>query len=401
MISVDTALRIILKNVAAPETEKIKLPSALNRILAEEIIAPDPFPSFTCSSIDGFAVRASELQHLTGKDTVTLTVAGVSGPGNPFDAETKKGESVQVMTGAMIPKGLDSVVPMDDVIARDDEKATFSASVERGLNIKKTGEEIRKGDRVLREGALLTPPAIGMLATFGYTKLKVYETPTVNIMATGDELVDYDVVVQPGQVRNSTSPALAAYVQSDGGIPTLVGIAPDRKKKIRRKIAEGLDGDLLVITGGSSVGKFDYVRKTLQDIDAEILFSNVNMKPGRPALFGRVGTVPVFGLPGNPVSTIITYLQFVRPAMHILSGRTYTPPFSLRARLEHEMVNPEGRRHYVAASVEQRDGAMYVKSAGAQNPYAMTSLLKANCLMILHESVKHFKKHSEVKIEML
>ncbi len=399
MINVDSALRIILKNIEPTGTEKVKVTQAVHRVLAEDIVAPEPFPSFPCSAVDGFAVRFADLQRMAKHEV--WTIAGVSGPGNPFEGEVQKGTVVQVMMGGMIPGGLDTVVPLEHTALQGDEQVKFHASVERGANIKKTGEEIRNGERILREGSVLTPPAIGMLATFGFTKARVHEIPTVNIMATGDELVAFDEMIQEGQVRNSSSPALGGYVAADGAVPGFVGIAPDRKKKIRRKIAEGLDCNLLIITGGSSVGKFDYVKKTLEDIDAEILFSTVNMKPGKPVLFGRVGAVPVFGLPGKPISTLITYLLFVRPAIHALAGRSHVPPFRFRARLDHELPNPDGRRHYVPAIAEPGDGGLHVRSFESERPYAMMSLLNANCLIVLPEDVKQHKKHSEVSVELL
>jgi molybdopterin molybdotransferase len=401
MINAEQALRIVRKSLEPLGKEKVKVVSACHRVLAEDIISPEPVPSFMNSSIDGFAVKAAELAHASRRTPVVLNVAGESGAGNPYDGDIRRGQTVQVMTGGMIPRGLDSVVPVEDVKEGKNAAVKFFAPVVRGAYIRKTGEDIRKGHKVLRAGEIITEPAVGVLASLGFGKVKVHRSPRVNIMATGDELVAMDDIVQAGQVRNSTSAMLDACIREDGGVPERLGIVPDRRKKIRRKIAEGLDCDLLLITGGASVGKFDYVRKTLEDIGAEILFWKVNIRPGRPLLFARFGKVPVFGLPGNPVSTMITYRQFVRPALQILQGRRYRPPLRLQGQLDHDFSKTDGRLHFVRCIVERRGGVLRVRSAGEQHSNAMTPMVSANCLMIVPEKVRRIRKNAKVEIELL
>ncbi len=401
MINAEQALRIIQKSLDPLGKEKVKVVSACYRILADDIISPEPVPAFTNSSIDGFAVRAAELVRASRRRPVVLNVAGESGAGNPYEGPIKRGQTVQVMTGGMIPRRLNSVVPVEEVEEGENGAARFFSPVVRGAYIRKTGEDIRKGQKVLRAGETITEPAVGVLASLGFGKVKVYKSPRVNIMATGDELVASDELVQAGQVRNSTSAMLDACIREDGGVPECLGIVPDRRKKIRRKIAEGLDCDLLLITGGASVGKFDYVRKTLADIGAEILFWKVNIRPGRPLLFARFGKVPVFGLPGNPVSTMITYRQFVRPALQLLQGRRYRPPLRLQAHLDHDFSKADGRLHFVRCIVERRGGVLRVRSAGEQHSNAMAPMVNANCLLIVPEKVRRLRRNAKVEIELL
>ncbi|MDH3252146.1 MAG: molybdopterin molybdotransferase MoeA, partial [Ignavibacteria bacterium] len=219
MISADRALRIILKSLAPLGKEKVKIASAAGRVLAEDIVASEPLPSFMNSSIDGFAVRAGDVASASRKKPVVLKVVGESGAGNPFDGDLKRGQIVQVMTGGMIPQGLDAVVPIEETDPGKDGSVRFHSPVERGIYIRKPGEDIKKGEKVVRAGEMVTAPGVGVLASLGYTKVRVHTAPRVNIMATGDELVEFNDPVQAGQVRNSTSHILRAYVEEDGGIP--------------------------------------------------------------------------------------------------------------------------------------------------------------------------------------
>jgi molybdopterin molybdotransferase len=400
MINADEALRIILDATSRLKSEKVRLTDSLSRVLAEDVVAEENLPLFDNSSMDGFAVMTADLAAASDAKPVTLQVVGESSAGNPFPKKLKSGDTVRVMTGGKIPAGADSVVAIEVVNIVDDKSVQCMKPVPVGQHIREAGEDIKQGEKIFTAGVLIGPPQIGVLASLGYTKVRVVRRPYVNILATGDELVELEEKLEEGQIRNSTSYTLEAYVRQEGGVPALLGVAPDKRKRLRKRIREGLDCNILLITGGVSVGKYDYVKDVLADVGVENLFWQVNIKPGRPLVFGRRKKTLVFGLPGNPVSTGVTFLQFVRPALHKMLGRTSTP-VRLSARIDHDFSKSDGKRHYLRCIAEMIDGELRARTTGTQSSGAMSSMSKANALMIIPEEVTQLKKGDAVQLELL
>ncbi len=401
MINAAEALQIILDHTSLLSTEKVPLLAALGRSIGQGIIVKEDIPPFDNSSMDGYAVAASDLQSATGEHLCILEIVGESSAGNVFSEGIKSGQTVRVMTGGMIPDGADAVVPIEHATELDEEHVQFTDAIRSGQHVRKRGEDIAKGDIVLHSGQLLTPGAIGMLASLGHERVRVYKRPDVNIVATGDELVDVEETPGDGQIRNSSSYALAASVVQAGGDPHIRGIVPDKRKRLRKEIKEALDAEVVLITGGVSVGKYDFVKDILAELGVEINFWKVNIKPGMPLVFGTYEKTLVFGLPGNPVSSGVTFLQFVRPALLKMCGREEVSPMRHSAVMDQEFKKSDGKRHYLRGIADRRDGILHVVTTGTQSSGVMSSLSKANCLIIIPEDVSLLRKGDPVEIELL
>jgi len=407
MINATDALRIVLDATEPLATEKIRVDKALGRVLGEDIVSREDVPSFDNSSMDGYAVRLADLVKSGKGNAVVLKVAGEARAGRVFPGNLQPGNCIRIMTGGKIPAGAGAVVPLEAVEVLKDGRVQFRETIKAGWNIRRAGEDIAKGETVLHAGDLVRPPHLGVLASLGRTRIRVHRRPRVNILATGDELVGIDRKPDEGQIRNSTSLALSGFVQEAGGTPKSLDVARDKRKKIRSRIEEGLKCDVLLITGGVSVGKYDYVKEALEQLGVEIRFWKVNIKPGRPLLFGlqprrgkRNGTL-VFGLPGNPSSTGVTFLQFVRPALLKMCGRRDAGVLQLSARIEHDFSKSDGKRHYLRGIATEADGELHVRTTGVQSSGMMSSLAKANCLIIIPEERMNVKSGELVQVEML
>jgi len=401
MVDAGEALRLILDATPLLGKEKLHLHDALGRTLAEDVVASESIPPFDNSSMDGFAVRSADLGEASGPKEVILEIVGESSAGNTFEEQVHSGQVVRIMTGGKIPDGADTVVPIEHARVMNEDHAGFNEPAPAGRHVRRAGEDISKGETILRAGDVIGPSQLGILASLGYVNVRAYEQPLVKILATGDELAEIDAELEDGQIRNSTSYALSGYVRQAGGIPSLVGIVPDKRKRIKKRIREALECDLLLITGGVSVGKYDFVKEILEGLGVEVIFWKVNIKPGKPLVFGRIRQALVFGLPGNPVSTGVTFLQFVRPALHKLLGRRVQPAFRLRATLEHDVAKSDGKRHYLRGIAREVEGHLRVSTTGSQSSGVMSSLSKGNCLIIVPEQSTGLKIGDQVDVEFL
>ncbi len=401
MISASEALQVILQNTPLLSTEKVDLSEVIGRTLARDVKAREDVPSFDNSSMDGFAVASSSLRGATQSRPRTLKIAGESSAGNTFEGQMRSGQAVRIMTGGIIPGGADAVVPIEQVTILGGSRARFTGSIKPGQHVRKRGEDIRKGEVVLHIGRRITPGSIGVLASIGHTNVWVYKKPRVAILATGNELVEVEDRPSKGKVRNGTSLMLAAYVHCEGGDPRLLGIVPDRREHLRNRIKKSLSNDVLLVTGGVSVGKYDYVKRVLEDLEVEIKFWKVNIKPGMPLVFGKHRNTLVFGLPGNPVSTGVTFLQFVRPALRKMVGREDVLPMRHTATLDQDFVKTDGKRHYLRGIARQQKGELHVTMTGIQSSGAMSSLSKANCLLVVPEEQNALRRGDAVEIEFL
>lgn len=399
MLNADTALKSILEECSALSSERVKLRRALGRTLSQDIVAMENIPPFDNSSMDGFALNSTEIKKASRKNPVALLLVGESSAGNVFGAGLKPGETIRVMTGGKIPAGADCVVPIE-LVSTDEKTVQFTSPVKPGSYIRRAGEDIKIDEVALRKGEAVGPAQIGVLASLGCTRVEVTRKPSVRILPTGDELVEVADKLSDGQIRNSSSHALAGFVKQAGGRSTVLPIVPDRKKRIRKAIEAALGCDVLLITGGVSVGKYDLVKEILEELQIEIKFWRVNIKPGKPLLFGKHNDTLVFGLPGNPASTSVTFLQFVRPALEKMLGRNNRQALQISAILDEPILKKDDKRHFVRGIATSVKGTMHVRTTGTQSSGVMGSMAKANCFIILPEKSSSLKRGSTVQVEL-
>jgi len=406
MKSADEARTIILESVPVQPVDVIPLLQAHHRVLAEDATAGQDVPSFDNSSMDGYALRAADTASATSGKPITLQLAGEVSAGNVFTGAVPVGAAVRIMTGAPIPAGADAVVEQEVVTARNGS-LQVGILVSAGRNIRKRGEDIRTGSVVVQRGTHIQAAHLGALASIGKAQVAVFHSPSVGFLTTGNELVEVEQTPQPGQIRNSNAYSLLGLIRESGGEPVNLGVARDDERELGEKLRRGLEHDVLITSGGVSVGTYDYVLKTLEQLGVERKFWKVNIKPGMPLFFGvhrspeRKKVVPVFGLPGNPVSTMVTFLQFVRPAIDKMVGRGGESSFRLRARLETDFQKKDTKRHFTRGVVRNEHGALVVRTTGTQSSGALTSMAKANCLLIVPEDRMEIHAGEEVEIELL
>lgn len=401
MINTSEALRLILEVVPAAKSEKIKLAGLLGRTLAEDLIAQENLPPFPNSSMDGYAVRVSDLSQASTEKPVVLTVAGEASAGSVFRKKLPPLSVVRIMTGGLLPQGADAVVPLEQCTQRGERKIVFVRTPKGSEYVRFPGEDVALGETVMTAGDVITPAHLGVLASLGSTKVNVARRPRVAIVATGDELVDATEKPTKGQIRNSSSEVLTGLVHEAGGTPAFLGIARDDQKRIKKLLKEGLRGDYLLVSGGVSMGKYDLVKEVLEDLGTAIKFWKVNIRPGKPLLFGTCKKTLVFGLPGNPVSTTVTFIQFVRPALRKMLGRKEIFPHRFAAVCDESLKKNDGKRHFLRGVTRWEDGRIHVRTTGSQSSGALSSLVKADCLIILPEEATEVQRGDEVRIEYL
>jgi molybdopterin molybdotransferase len=376
MISIEDAQRTILEYIQPLETEKVSLFQALNRVTPEDHISPWDIPPADNSAMDGYAFSHAAL---TGDP---LRVTGFMPAGRVVDTPVRPGEAVKIMTGAPLTPGCDTVAPFEEV-ACEGESIRLTAPVKAGQHLRRRGEDVRRGDLVIPSGSLLRPQEIGMLSGMGRTSLSVYRRARVAILATGDELLEPGSPPAPGKIINSNSYSLASQVLDAGGEPHLLGIAPDNLTETCLKIRAGLNADIIVITGGVSVGDRDFVKPAIEELGGSITFWKVNMKPGKPLAFAMLQGKPLFALPGNPVSTMVSFELFVRPSLLKAMGhrRIFRPV--VRALLKEHVSNKGTRPQLVRGMVSENGGCYYVSTSGDQSSGRLSSLIQGNGLIKL------------------
>ena len=400
MITVDEALETILSHIHPLGSEKVSILEALGRVIAEDIYAKRDIPALDNSGMDGYAVKWADIKKASPKHPVRLDVIETVPAGSLSTKTVKKGQAVRIMTGAPVPGGADTIVPVEDT-ETEDGFVTILRGVAPGEHIRKAGEDVKKGERVISAGDSIRPAEIGMLASVGHSFISVYQKPSVAILCTGDELVDVDEDMGEAKVVSSNSYALAAQVKDCGATPIQLGIAKDRKEEIKKRLSEGLRADVLLSSAGVSVGDYDFVKDALTDLGMEMIFWKVAMKPGKPLVFGTVKGKPVFGLPGNPGSSMISFEQFVRPSLLKMMGhRQILRPF-VDAILGEDICKEPGRRHFIRASVSFERDRYFAHIAGAQGSGILRSMLKANGLIVVPEDREIVKAGEKVKVQLL
>jgi molybdopterin molybdotransferase len=374
MLSAREASERILAACGRLEAEAVPLDAAWGRILAAPIVAARALPPADNSAMDGFAVRASDTPGL-------LTIATTLGAGDPAARPLAPGMAARIMTGAMIPAGADAVVIREDADDRKDH-VHLAAAARPGDHIRRRGEDVAEGDQVLEAGARLDPGAIALLAALGHVQVEVTRRPRVALISTGDELVEVGQEPGPGQIVSSSARALAAQIREAGGEPVDLGIVRDRPEDLEAAIARGLAEDVLVTTGGVSVGDRDHVKAVLGRAGVALDFWKVAIKPGKPLVFGTgPGGKPVFGLPGNPVSSMVVFELLVRPALLAMQGASRPHRPRAQVVLTSEYRKPRGRAHYARAKLIRRGAHLEAEVLAKQGSGMLSSMVGVDALV--------------------
>jgi molybdopterin molybdotransferase len=398
MISVEEALDILLANLPERRVETVPFQMALSRVLAEKLVATSDIPPFCRSAVDGYAVHAADVQSAP----VDLTLAGESRAGGGMPGTLKPGEAMSIMTGAPVPNGADAVQLVEQCrTAVGGARVTILKPVNAGDNFAPRGREAKTGDTVLEAGHRVGPPEIAVMATFGYSQVKVYRKPSIAIFATGDELVEFNQSPRPDQIRNSNAYCLASQLKLMDLDADYLGIVRDDKDELRRKMIEGLERDVMIITGGVSMGEYDFVHHVFRELDLEILFSKVAIKPGKPTVFARRNNNLVFGLPGNPISALITFECFVRPVLGRLCGLKNPELPRMKGELLADMKQSPGRTAFMPAWASWKEDGWKVEPLLWKSSADIIGFSGANAAFIFPKQRNFLSKGEIVELMLL
>lgn len=407
-LSVQDAIATILSRFFVLDAERAPLDDLLGRVLAEPVIAQVSLPPFTNSSMDGYAMRAIDTTGASKENPLTLRVIGDIAAGAMPRIDAGPNTAVRIMTGAPVPDGYDAVVPVEDTDEawRSEkrplpETITIFRSVNSGDYLRYPGEDVEKDTQILGARHVIRPQEIGVLASLGVTHADVVRRPRVGILATGDELIGVDEPLSPGKIRNSNSYTQTAQVRALGAEPIWLGVARDDEESVRERLQAGLDKkvDLFISSAGVSVGAYDVV-KTVLESEGNVGFWRVRMRPGKPLAFGTYQGVPYLGLPGNPVSAMVSFERFARPAILKMSGRTRLEKPQIPVVVQ-ENIESDGRESYIRAIVDKAEDHYEAVTTGSQGSHVSTSLVKANALLIIPENKRQVKKGETLNAWML
>ena len=382
MLSVDEARQRMLDTIPVLPSEQREILECADYVLAEELNATENIPPFDNSAMDGYAVRAADVKNASEKNPAVLSVVETIAAGYAPTKQVAAGQAARIMTGAMMPQGADAVV-MQEVTQQDADEVKIFESIDKTGNVRFTGESVAEGQQVMGKGKHLRPPEVSMLASLNCAEATVHRKPTVAIVSTGDELTPLGKRLEPGKIRDSNRYGLYAQVEEAGGIPIDMGIAPDDEAETERIFRAALaKADALITSGGVSVGEHDVVKTVLAKL-GEINFWRVAMKPGKPQAYGIADGKPIFGLPGNPVSSLVVFELFVRPALLKMAGHTnlFRPTF--KAVLAESVTNRDGRVNYMRAILKVSDGEITAQTTGPQGSGILHSLVLANGLITI------------------
>ena len=393
-LNVDDALARIMVSLQPLGLESVPLDECLNRVLAEDVVANTDLPPFPSSAMDGYAVRSGDVANASRETPVRLSVVGEIAAGGERQVRLGPGQAVRIMTGAPMAQGADAVVPIEHTNQPGPmmglplpEHIDVVQKVDQGEYTRREGQDVRAGTRVFVPGRRLRPQDIGMLAALGNAKPLVHQQPRVAVLSIGDELLDASETLIPGKIRDANGRALTAACRTMGAIPMHQGIAPDDPAKLAELLDRGVhqDAHLILTSGGLSMGAYDFVR-TVVEQHGHLDFWRVRMRPGKPLAFGTYQDVPIMALPGNPVSALVTYEVFVRPALARLEGQDGANRLRMLVRTEEE-IESDGRQSYLRAK----------RLTGSQASGVLMSLVDANCLIIIPEGTTQLRAGAEVE----
>lgn len=399
-ITVAEAREIILGAIRPLGAEKVAIPESLGRVLAESVGSPWDIPPLDNTAMDGFAVRAADVARASPDHPVTLEVIEDLPAGRIAAGTVTSGTAIRIMTGAPIPAGADAIVRVEDTRA-EGTQVLVMAAVPPGEHVRRAGEDVKEGEKVLEPGVILTAAAIGMLSSLGRAFVRVTQRPRVAVLSTGDELVDVDGDRRGGRIIASNTYSLAAQVRECGALPIALGIAPDSREAIEAKLREAMTCDVILSSGGVSVGDYDFIKDVLESLGSEMKFWRVAMKPGHPLAFGLLGGRPAFGLPGNPVSCMVSFEQFVRPALLRMMGHRDLFRPVVRARLRETLRQKPGRTSFVRGIVTRERDGLAVRATGSQSSGVLLSMVRANGLIVFPADRGELREGSEAEVQII
>lgn len=376
MVNIDEARRIILVQAKRLSAVTVPLLDSLGMVLAEDVKSPWDIPAADNSAMDGYAFLHNSIKGLS------LPVCGFLPAGTIWTDTIPRGHAIKIMTGAQIPSSCDTVVPVEDVLETSDGIKLKYIS-KPGTHVRKRGGDVGAGELVFTAGTLIRAQEVGMLASFGSTEVNVYRKPVIAILATGDELVEPGAERLPGKIINSNSLSVAAQVLEAGGTPIMLGIARDDREITRNMIEKGLQADVIITSGGVSVGDHDFVKEVIEEMGGELKFWKINMKPGKPLAFAVVADKPLFALPGNPVAAMVGFEMFVRPALLAMMGHTRIIRPLVRAVAAEPIRNKGDRPHLIRTLAELQNGKYHIKTTGDQGSARLSSLTLGNALILI------------------
>jgi molybdopterin molybdotransferase len=404
MLRVEEASERILADIRALGSEPVPLRAALGRVCAEEIRATVTMPPWANSSMDGYAVRSADITPVMKGEPVTLRVVGTIAAGELPEKPLKRGQAIRIMTGAPVPGGADSVIRKEDTDGGS-QKVVIRESRDVWKNIRQAGEDYQRGDVLAKRGTPVRPALIGVLASSGVATVQVFRRPRVAIISSGDELVDideFDEVKAARRIVSTNSYTLHALTRAAGAVPVDLGIAADTKASLRKKLEAAVDCDLIITSAGVSVGDLDHTRDVFADLGGKQRFWKVGMRPGAPLAFGMLKDIPWLGLSGNPVSAMVSFELFIRPALRKMQGYTNFFRRTLTVTLEEEVKIAAKLTHFLRALVTRKeDGTFVARLTGQQSSGALTSMTKANALLIVPETSQTVAKGAQLKALML
>jgi molybdopterin molybdotransferase len=408
MLGVDEARSRILATFSRLPPVSLPILETLGLVLAEDVVSTEDIPPFRNSAMDGFAVRSIDTASATATAPVSLVVRGEIAAGQAPSADVVPGTAIRIMTGAVVPNGADAVIRFEEVveeagtasgadIALAEPTLTLSRPVRIWENVRHAGEDVAAGTLVLRAGTVLRPAHIGLLAAMNRSSAVSVRRPVIAILSTGDEVMEIGAQLLPGQIRNSNSYMLAAMTRQFGGEPLMIGIAADTEQDIQQHLHACENVDLIVTSGGVSVGDFDVVKRVLQN-EGRIDLWQVRMKPGKPMAFGTIGQTPLLGLPGNPVAAAVAFTQFGRPIIRRMLGFADGPSRTIRARLVTDVENRGRRRHFVRGFVEKQEREYAARPISGSG--SLTGLAEANCFIVIPEDCDRALCGTMVDVEL-
>jgi molybdopterin molybdotransferase len=399
LVTVEEARGVVLAAADPLPAEPVPVECALGRVSADQVRAAAPVPPFDNSAMDGYAVRAADASGASADAPVELPIAGESRAGHPWNEPIPAGQAVAISTGAALPTGADSVVRIEDTQRADGRVAILSAP-DAGLNVRRAGEDLRADEIALEPGTVLGPAELGVIASVGCADVRCHRRPTVSVLVTGDELVDPDTALAPGQIHDTNSHTVSSLARLAGASVRAVERVEDEERAVRRALERTLAADVAIVCGGVSVGPHDHVRGALAGLGVSERFWGVALKPGKPTWFGVHDGGVAFGLPGNPVSAIVTFLLFVRPALVAMAG-SREDPLRTTAILDEAYPKRAGRAHAVRCRLRLADDGWHVRPTKQQGSHVLSSMLGADCLAFLPTDAEGLAEGSAVEIELL
>ena len=396
MLSVQEARDRILARISALEAEEVRLESAAGRVLAEEVTAGQNVPPFANSAMDGYAVRALDVRQASPEQPVRLRVLGEIRAGYAPPSAVVSGTALRIMTGGMLPEGADAVVRVEDT-REQDHQVEVRAAVGAGTSIRHAGSDVQAGDTVARAGQVLTPGLLGVIASAGRVAVRCVRRPRVLLLTTGDELRPAGEALGPGQITNTNQYTLRAAIEEVRGVVVDGGVARDDRQALEKSLAQAHAADLVITSGGVSMGSYDLVRQLLEE-RGSMEFWQVALRPGKPLAFGSVLGVPLIGLPGNPVSSLVAFELFARPAILKLQGRTDLLRLRQRAVVEEPLASPPHLEQYFRGVARSTDLGLRVRLTGDQGSHVLRSMADANCLIVMPAGTESLPAGAEVDV---